>query len=298
MVNNDTLLVVGYGSLMSGWGLLAERRGGSSRLLARDAFPVQLDNARRGLAKPSSHGRYLAMDLEPIAPGRPITGAVGTSRAAGPGAIVYEFGREMAAAIARREEYAPGKFAELIALADRARKPVGDFILEIARRTAFDLLAYRRELRKLLGYTSPGYIFHPLPLSDGRVAIVAIGSGYEGSGDRAIRSRRSEFGIDRLLGLDEALRAGSMEVDRDGQLGYFIECILGGIHGIPVADLVAGVDLGAETGREVARLFSIAGAGERERFLAATSLSAAGYRERFVGPDPSLPPLLRFDPPR
>ena len=32
---NDTLLVIGYGSLLSGYGLLAERRGGGSKLVAR-----------------------------------------------------------------------------------------------------------------------------------------------------------------------------------------------------------------------------------------------------------------------
>ena len=247
-----------------------------------------LANARRGLAKPSSHGRYLAMDLEPIAPREAITGAIGIRRG-GVGAIVFEFGREMAAAIARREEYDAGKFGELIALADRARKPLGEFLLEIARRTRFDLLGYRSELRSILGYTSPGYIFHPLPLSDGRAAIVAIGSGYEGSGDPQLRSRRQEYGIDRILGLDEALRLSTMEVDREGQLGYFAECTLGGVHGIPVADLTAGVDLATDTGREVARLFRAAAAGERERFLSATSLGIDRYLERFGGaPEPGV----------
>ena len=70
--NNDTLLVIGYGSLLSGYGLLAERRGGGSKLIARDAFAVRLSNARRGFAKPSSHGHYLAMDLEPMRRGEPI----------------------------------------------------------------------------------------------------------------------------------------------------------------------------------------------------------------------------------
>jgi len=75
--SNRTLLVVGYGSLLSGYGMLAERRGGGSKLVARDAFPVSLRNARRGLAKPSSHGNYLAMDLEPTRPNQPITARAG-----------------------------------------------------------------------------------------------------------------------------------------------------------------------------------------------------------------------------
>ena len=89
---NDTLLVIGYGSLLSGYGLLAERRGGSSKLLARDAFAVRLHNAQRGFAKPSSHGHYLAMDLEPVRRGEPIVahaGVDGTDKIGG-GGIVRE----------------------------------------------------------------------------------------------------------------------------------------------------------------------------------------------------------------
>lgn len=73
---NRTLLVIGYGSLLSGYGLLSERRNGASRLIALDAFPVRLHNARRGLAKPTGHGRYLAMDLEPIDPAAPIIASI------------------------------------------------------------------------------------------------------------------------------------------------------------------------------------------------------------------------------
>ncbi len=72
MVNRE-ILVVGYGSLLSGYGLLAERRGGASRLVARDVHPVVIHNARRGLAKPSSHGKYLAMDIEPVDRSVPIS---------------------------------------------------------------------------------------------------------------------------------------------------------------------------------------------------------------------------------
>ena len=55
---NQSILVVGYGSLLSGYGLMAQRRGGGSKLLARDAYPVIIENGMRGLAKPSSHGQY------------------------------------------------------------------------------------------------------------------------------------------------------------------------------------------------------------------------------------------------
>jgi hypothetical protein len=301
-VTNQTLLVIGYGSLLSGYGILAERRGGASRLMARDAFAVTLGNARRGFAKPSTHGHYLAMDLEPIRRGEPIVAHASISGngtlvtragAKGIGAVGLVFDREWAALIARREEYAPEKFLELIARADAAGAALGDFLLDIARRTDFDLLAYRSELRKLLGYTSPGYIFHPVPLEDGRVAVAAIGSGYEGSGDPAVRSKRNELGMDRLLTMREAMEITSFTLDREGQAGYFAECILGGIHGLAVDDLMTELELEADWGRELRRRLAHAAPGEPARFLTATSLEQVRYRRQFTGnPNPSLARII------
>ena len=278
---NRTLLVVGYGSLLSGYGMLAERRGGGSRLIARDAFPVTLENARRGLAKPSSHGRYLAMDLEPADPNEPIVAHAPAEGCAGIGALGLVFDRQWAAKIARREEYDPGKFIELIDLADRAGKPLGEFLLDVAQRARFNALAYRTALRELLGYTSHGYIFHPVPFRDGRVAIAAIGSGYEGSGDPAIRSKRSEYGMDRLLALHEALKVATLDLDREGQLGYFVECVLGGAHGLHIVDLIAELEASSVLGAEVAALVATILPLERDLFLRATSLDEPSYRRAF-----------------
>ena len=276
---NDTLLVIGYGSLLSGYGILAERRGGRSRLVARDAFPVRLLNARRGLAKPSSHGHYLAMDLEPIDPALPISARAADASGSGIGALGLVFDRQWAPLIARREEYDEDKFVALIALADRAGQPLGEFLLAIARRTRWNLLAYRRALNELLGYTSEGYIFHPIPLADGRGAVAAIGSGFEGSGDTAVRSKRHEYGMDRLLTLAEALRVESFDLDRDGQVGYYVECLLGGLHGLEIADLFR--DLNDDLARALHPRFRHVVPGERERFLHATSLDEPRYRGAF-----------------
>lgn len=292
---NRTFLVIGYGSLLSGYGLLAERRGGRSRLEPRDIHPAALGNARRGLAKPSSHGDYLAMDLEPIDPALPISGCVGPSRKGEIGALLLEFDRKWARAVARREEYDPERFEHLIELADRAGKTLGDFLLAIAKDTGFSLAAYRRELRALCGYTSPGYIFHPAPLDDGRVAVVAIGSGYDSSGDPTVVSRRRELGMDRLLTLSEALSHERLSVHREGQIGYFAECILGGMHGIDVADLLVGLDTRAELASELAGRIALVAARERERFLSAGGLDHNRYRKRFSGaPIAALSALLKL----
>jgi hypothetical protein len=289
---NDTLLVIGYGSLLSGYGILAERRGGKSRLVARDAFPVRLLNARRGLAKPSSHGHYLAMDLEPIDAAIPISACAGAGSSAGIGALGLVFDREWAPLISRREEYDEHKFVELIGLADRAGQPLGEFLHDIARRTSWNLLGYRRALNDLLGYTSEGYIFHPIPLGDGRVAVAAIGSGFEGSGDTAVRSKRNEYGMDRLLTLTEALRLETFALDRDGQVGYYVECLLGGLHGLEITDLVR--DLDEDLAQALHPRFHHVVAGERERFMTATSLDEPRYRGAFGGaPHAAIRSFLR-----
>ena len=278
---NRTLLVVGYGSLLSGYGMLAHRRGGGSKLVARDAFPVTLHNARRGLAKPSSHGSYLAMDLEPVEPNQPIVAGAACNGDDGIGALALVFDRQWAERLSRREEYDPAKFLELLDFADRARKPLGEFLLQIAERTRFNLLAYRCALREMLNYTSHGYIFHPVPFRDGRVAISAIGSGFEGSGDPSVRSKRNEFGMDRLLGLDEALKTTTLALDHDGQVGYFVECVLGGLHGLEVGDLVTGLSLaGGFEADFVQRITGVIPL-EHELFLQATSLDETAYRKNF-----------------
>jgi hypothetical protein len=301
MLVNRTLLVVGYGSLLSGYGLMAERRGGRSKLLARDAWPVTIENAARGLAKPSSHGQYLAMDLEPVDPTEPIkvriaSGIGGPSEVSGEvGGLLLEFDAEWAAKISTREEYDSANFLRLFDIAERAGKPLAEYLLAMAQNAAFNHDAYRRELYALLGYTSPGYIFHPIPLDDGRVAIAAIGSGFHSSGHDDVISTRREFNMAKLLTCGEALALTHLPMDRQGQMGYFAECVLGGVHGIAVGDLMAGFDADAPWTPDLARHFHRAAKDERERFLRATSLDERRYLERFGNaPARSLAPLLNL----
>jgi len=267
--------------LLSGYGLLAERRGGASRLVACDVAPVSIHNARRGLAKPSSHGKYLAMDIEPLEHGIPIAASMANDNRPGIGGLLLTFDRECAPLIARREEYDADAFERLISIAERAGQPLGEYLMEIARGTNFDLLTYRIALRTMLDYTSPGYIFHPIEIDDGRVAIIAIGSGFDGSGDPKIVSRRKEFGMHKLLSLEESMRTEIRGFDRAGQIGYYAECILGGLHGVDVHDLAPEIDADASWARELAAHLGPIAHGERERFLEATSLDAKRYGERF-----------------
>ena len=279
--------------MLSGYGLLAERRGGKSRLVARDVERVLIRNARRGLAKPSSHGSYLAMDIEPVDRSEAISASLAKGEG-GIGGLLLTFDRECAPLIARREEYDPEAFEQLIGFADRAGISLGKYLMEIASGTNFDLLAYRISLRTMLNYTSPGYIFHPVQVDDGRIAIIAIGSGFDGSGDSRIPSRRQELGMDRLLSLEEAIELALSGFDRAGQIGYYAECLLGGLHGVAVGDLADRFDPGADWARELAEHFGRVAVGERARFIEATSLDHARYEDRFNPRHESLAAILRL----
>ncbi len=220
------------------------------------------------------------MDIEPIDRAAPISTST-TLGGAGIGGLLLSFDRTDARKIAQREDYKPDAFERLIGLADRAGKPLGKYLMEIASATNFDLLAYRIALRKMLDYTSPGYIFHPIEIDDGRIAIIAIGSGFEGSGDPRILSRRQEFGMDRLLSIEESMRTEIPDFDCAGQMGYYAECILGGLHGLEVGDLAPRFDPQARLVRELAEHLGPIAVGERDRFIEATSIGAARYAERF-----------------
>ncbi|MGH7865637.1 MAG: hypothetical protein ACREQB_11650 [Candidatus Binataceae bacterium] len=290
---NDTLLVVGYGSLMSGFGLLAQSRLGTSpQLVALDAAPVTLRNARRGLAKWSRFGRYFAMDIEPLDRSLPISVSP-EAQVLGIGGLVLDFDRKSAPEIARRDGYCADALQRLIQLADSDGLSLGTFLLAIAKHSQFDLGEYRAALFELLDYTSAHYIFHPVPIDDGRTAIMAIGSGFEGSGDATVKSRRQESGMDRLLGLNEALAQTRVNLEPTGQVGYYVECLLGGLHGIAVSDLLDRLDPATPAMRKLAAQLAAAAPLEVTRFLAATSMDGPRYRARFTGiAEPALAALI------
>jgi hypothetical protein len=237
------------------------------------------------------------MDLEPIDPTEPIKVRVarGIGDPSEVGGLLLEFDAEWAAKISTREEYDSANFLRLLDIAERAGKPLAEYLLAMAQNAAFNHDAYRRELYALLGYTSPGYIFHPIPLDDGRVAIAAIGSGFHFSGHDGVISKRREFNMAKLLTCGEALALTHPPIDREGQIGYFAECVLGGVHGVAVGDLMASFDANAPWTPDLARHFHRAAQGEHERFLRATSLDERRYLDRFGdAPAPSLAPLLQL----
>ena len=89
--------------------------------------------------------------------------------------------------------------------------------------------------------------------------------------------------MDRLLGLQEALTIKTLALDHDGQVGYFVECVLGGIHGLGIGDLLAGMSAAGRLGGDFAQRLTDAVPLELEFFLQATSLDETRYRKSFTG---------------
>ena len=103
--------------------------------------------------------------------------------------------------------------------------------------------------------------------------------------------------MDRLLSLEESVRVEIPGFDRAGQIGYYAECMLGGLHGLDVDDLAPRFDPDAQLVRELAAHLGPIAAGERDRFIEATSIDAARYGERFSSLSrrtPSLTAILEL----
>lgn len=284
----DTLLVIGYGSLMSGFGLLGEARGGRGRLLACEAFPVVLSNARRGLQKPSNHGRYLAMNLEQRDPGQPLTGR--SAIQAGPGelgALALRFERRFARQIASREGHDPDQFERLIERAKRRGCALGDWLLDLAEVQHHGLQAYGRALFTATGYVSPGYTFCPLVLDGREAALVAVALDCRPPSD-ALAGVNGASAPPALVGLGEAAALDGRALDCSAQLDYIVECLLAAVHNISVRDLTAGIEPGAPWSAELQRRLLRAAVGEPALFLKAASLDPERYGKRFGKPDVSV----------
>src|SRR5262249_8672669 len=99
-----------------------------------------------------------------------------------------------------------------------------------------------------------------------------------------------------LHNFGSALEITSLDLDRPGQIGYFAECLLGGMHGLVMGDLMSGFEPEAPWAADLARRVAQVMVVEGTHFLNATSLAADRYRARFAlrGPDSSLNALLRL----
>jgi len=265
--------VLGHGSLMSGRGLAF-----SGALQVKDTFVVALKHCTRGFAKLSRYGDRFATDIEvqqfPLEGWRvsPSAAANGEVETLALTVFLDDF-----SCLVKREGYSPEAMVRLAELARKEKRSLADFLWGIQASVGHDPVRYRRQLFGLTGFTSPHYIPHPVRLAGEKYALIFLAPGFEGTGSEDVLSVRQQTEIRAVMSTSETWR----RKPNDDQLSYFLSCLVGGVHGINVQDLLVSVCedptllafLQNRLPQEIQE--------EDSRFLAVTNLSQEAYDKTF-----------------
>ena len=272
--------VIGHGSLMSGRGLSF-----SGTFQLRTACIVALAGCTRGFAKLSKYGDRFATDLEleqPVLEGTivsPHTAPDGRVEALGLSVSLEDCGR-----LVKREGYRPEAMLTLVGRARKYGLGVAEWLWRLAAEQAHDLVAYRRQLFSITGYTSPHYIPHPVRLAEAGYALIFLAPGPRGTGTPAVVSIRQQTGINTVLSTVETWRRKPNE----DQIAYFLSCLLGGVHGINVRDFLASVWDNRVLAETLYQRIQPVLAGEVECFLHTTGLTPEQYASAFGSAEAAL----------
>lgn len=270
--------IIGYGSLMSGLGLQP-----LGRLAVRDVARVALHNARRGFGKFSQHGDRFALVLEAVDPAEPIVAErleSTTPPGRGVEALALCVPWNAFLRVGEREGYAPWALQRARAAAQRDGCDLASFLWHLYESEHMELAGFRRQLFASTEYASPHYAPHPVPLN-GETAITFLAPGREGSGSNRVVPVRVRTGHLALLSLGEAWRVKP----NASQLSYALACVLGGMHGVVVTDLIECLADHPELRRQLAAALQAHGAAEWARFLDVTQLTAAAYGRALGTPE-------------
>lgn len=257
------------------------------RLRTRGALRLALVNARRGFAKFSQRGDRFALVLEPLDGERPIEARVlgprvqpnGTPEALGLLVQPADLAR-----LCDREGYSSGALQRLREEAGERRLDLAAFLWSALADAAFDIAEYRARLFRRLGYTSPHYVPHPVRVDGDRYALTFLAPGREGTGSDRIVSVRVRTGQDSLMTAAEAWS----RKPNPTQLEYLTTCLLGGVHGICLRDLLQTV---LEDGALCERARAAVAAEQPQelaRFLSMTGMEHGAYWEAFGPPVEAL----------
>jgi hypothetical protein len=265
--------VLGHGSLMSGQGLAF-----SGALQVKEACIVALKNCKRGFAKLSRYGDRFATDIEtsqfPLE-GRRISPATPTNRDVETLALTVPLDDFLR--LVKREGYSPEVMRQLAALASKENRTLTDVLWHTHADVGYDPVMYRRQLFALTGYTSPHYIPHPVCLAHGGYGLIFLAPGFEGTGSEDVVSVRQQTGIHAVMSISETWK----RKPNDDQLAYFLSCILGGMHGVNVQDLLESINEMPSLVQRLRVRLTQELQGEVERFLGVTNLSESVYRHTF-----------------
>jgi hypothetical protein len=274
------VMVIGHGSLMSGQGLSF-----SGTLQVKAASIVALPGCVRGFAKLSRYGDRFATDVE--SPHWPLTGRSVAPTVMPNGdveALALTVSLEDFSCLVKREGYSSIAMQQLATMAQAQGKSLADFLWSIHEETEHDRVGYRRRLWALTGFTSPHYIPHPVRLGEGSCALIFLAPGFEGTGANEVIAVRQETGIHAVMNTSETWR----QKPNEDQLTYFLSCLLGGVHGINVRDLLTPVREERTLAERLWGQLHQRLAVEREQFLAVTSLSREHYQRAFGDADVAL----------
>jgi hypothetical protein len=272
--------LIGHGSLMSGLGLSS-----SGPLQVSYASIVALAGCRRGFAKLSRYGDRFATDLAVTQ--LPLEGRLMPPASLPNGeveALALTVPLDDLYRLAKREGYDPAATQRLNDLARARGINLAEFLWQVHAEAGHDIVAYRRRLFALTGFTSPHYIPHPVRLADAGYALIFLAPGAEGTGSDEVISVRQQTGIHAPLSTREAWQRKPNE----DQIAYFLSCFLGGVHGVCLHDLLATIDEEPVLATELTSRIRRAVDEEQERFLATTGLSRESYRRSFGEPASAL----------
>ena len=275
--------VIGHGSLMSGRGLSF-----SGTFQVREAFIIALHGGTRGFAKLSRYGDRFATDLEihylPLEARR----VASTSSPNGEiEALALTVSLDDFYRLAKREGYSPVAIQRLAAVAQARKQSLANFLCELQAEAGHDLVAYRRQLFTLTGFTSAHYIPHPVLVAGNGCALIFLAPGFEGTGSDQVISVRQQTGIQKVMNTSETWRQKPTE----DQLTYFLSCLLGGVHGINVRDLLTSVREEPTLDQALRKKIERSLQEEQEEvdcFLTTTGISQAKYRQSFAEPNMAL----------
>jgi len=243
---SESEIIFAYGSLMSACGIKGLLRSDTPNAFdIMNAFLIWMKNGKRGFAKPSKDLR-LSMDLDYFYPLRAkIIKRVNEPPSRGFIGLGLEIPAEDFPIVCKREGYNSSYGSKLLKKAKEQNKTVGEFLLDILKdcdTSSFEdtIKRYRQELSRIAG-VSKHYLPHPIDLEDGRVAVTFIAPGKYGTGGR-VRSRKEEKGI---LELKDAIGAFKWCSERGSDkkfAKYLVECLLGGVHGIYLGDILEPIN--------------------------------------------------------
>jgi len=237
------ILVIGYGSLMSRFGI--DYKQSTRDIDVFNPFIVRFKGFR-GFNTIEGHYMDIGKNFNPVGEQVDNNGAIDKSGNSFE-CLAYYIKDEDLNRIKRREGY-PEELIDKIndSLSKYNEKSnqnlnVATFLWNLypnqeeKANNRSKILIYRKNLYSCVGYNiidKPCYIPHPVKVKSqkNKFGLISI---------RIDIGAKKDFNNDiRLMTISEAIRSKSPPRD-----SYFLECILGGVHGINVRDLLSGLNL-------------------------------------------------------